>query len=332
VAGPAIHHLNCGTMCPRGRRLLSGDGGWLEPAHLVCHVLLIEAPDGLVLVDTGFGADDVRKPAQLTRLFLTMTRPQLRSEETAVSQVMAAGFEPGDVRHIVLTHLDVDHGGGLPDFPDAQVHVFTREYETMLNPPRRERLRYRMGAQHLAHGPLYRYASRLHPEHAATTERVLAIPPKRYERPLITFLTQAEIDALINAPDAGASTGRRASELVSLTIGDAHLGTGAHVSCFAERSKHSGSRRSRRPPSECCAPGSPKRRPANRRAVPDHPRPTAQSRCAQATPHHTRRDRRRVLSVTAVEPSHAARAASQRSDAPAARRRGHDRDRALARA
>jgi glyoxylase-like metal-dependent hydrolase (beta-lactamase superfamily II) len=106
-----------------------------------------------VLVDTGFGVDDVRKPAQLTRLFLTMTRPRLRSEETAVSQVMAAGFEPGDVRHIVLTHLDVDHGGGLPDFPDAQVHVFAGEYEAMLNPPRRERLRYRMGAQHLAHGP-----------------------------------------------------------------------------------------------------------------------------------------------------------------------------------
>ncbi len=47
------------------------------------------------------------------------------------------------MRHIVLTHLDVDHAGGLPDFPDARVHVFAREHETMLDPPRRERRRYR---------------------------------------------------------------------------------------------------------------------------------------------------------------------------------------------
>ena len=60
-----MHHLNCGTMCPWGRRLLNGDGGWLEPGRLVCHVLLIESSDGLVLVDTGFGTEDVRNPAQL---------------------------------------------------------------------------------------------------------------------------------------------------------------------------------------------------------------------------------------------------------------------------
>jgi glyoxylase-like metal-dependent hydrolase (beta-lactamase superfamily II) len=120
---------------------------------MVCHVLLIESPDGLVLVDTGFGTADVGHPAELTRLFLTITRPQLELGETALTQVQGAGFEPGDVRHIVVTHLDVDHGGGLPDFPDADVHVFAREHETMLNPPRRERLRYKMGAHHLAHGP-----------------------------------------------------------------------------------------------------------------------------------------------------------------------------------
>ncbi len=120
---------------------------------MVCYVLLIEAPDGLALVDIGFGTDDVDHPAQLTRPFLTITRPQLQLGETAVSQVRAAGFDPADVRHIVLTHLDVDHGGGLPDFPDAQVHVFVREHEVMLDPPRRERRRYQMGTAHWAHDP-----------------------------------------------------------------------------------------------------------------------------------------------------------------------------------
>jgi integrase/recombinase XerD len=99
---------------------------------------------------------------------------------------------------------------------------------------------------------LYRYAARLHPEHAATIERVLAIPPKRYERPIITWLTEPEIDALINAPDPGSWTGRRdramlmlaaqtglrASEIVQVAVGDVHLDTGAHVSCVGKGRKH----------------------------------------------------------------------------------------------
>lgn len=140
-------------MCPRGRRLVNGDGGWLEAGRIVCHVLLIEGPDGLVLVDTGFGTADVRNPRQLTRPFTVITRPQLRHADTAVSQVEALGLDAGDVRHIVLTHLDVDHAGGLPDFPGAEVHVFAREYEAMLDPPRRERRRYAMGASHWSHRP-----------------------------------------------------------------------------------------------------------------------------------------------------------------------------------
>lgn len=151
--GPTIHHLNCGTMCPRGQRLLSGRGGWLAPARLVCHVLLVEASDGLVLVDTGFGTGDIERPAQLSRRFLALTRPDLAPAETAAAQVRRLGFRPEDVRHIVLTHLDVDHAGGLPDFPRAQVHVWARELQAMQSPPRGERQRYRIGSQHFSHGP-----------------------------------------------------------------------------------------------------------------------------------------------------------------------------------
>ncbi|MGC1814984.1 MAG: hypothetical protein WA696_12670, partial [Solirubrobacterales bacterium] len=50
-----VRHLNCGTMCPRGARLLSGHGGLVEPTKIVAHCLLIEADGELVLVDTGFG-------------------------------------------------------------------------------------------------------------------------------------------------------------------------------------------------------------------------------------------------------------------------------------
>jgi site-specific recombinase XerD len=92
---------------------------------------------------------------------------------------------------------------------------------------------------------LFRYAALRHPEHAAVIERVLAIPPKRFERRLVTYLTEAEIDALLAAPDRTTWTGRRdtalfglavqtglrASELIGLGCADVHLGSGAHVSC-----------------------------------------------------------------------------------------------------
>jgi len=147
----AIHHLNCGTMCPRGARLLTGAGGLLASTRLVCHCLLIEGADGLVLIDTGFGSDDVRKPAQLGAIFNALVRPQPDASETAVERIRALGFEPADVRHIVTTHLDLDHAGGLPDFPDADVHLLGVELDAALSPGWRERQRYI--AAHWSHGP-----------------------------------------------------------------------------------------------------------------------------------------------------------------------------------
>jgi site-specific recombinase XerD len=98
---------------------------------------------------------------------------------------------------------------------------------------------------------LFRYAALCHPENAAVIQRVLAIPPKRFDRAIVTYLTEPEINALLAAPDQDTWTGRRdhallavavqtglrASELISLTIHDARLGTGAHVSCLGKGRK-----------------------------------------------------------------------------------------------
>jgi glyoxylase-like metal-dependent hydrolase (beta-lactamase superfamily II) len=151
TAPRAIHHLNCGTMCPRGARLLTGEGGLLASARLVCHCLLIEGAEGLVLIDTGFGLDDTRNPRQLGIPFTAITRPRADSAETAISQIRGLGLSPGDVRHVVTTHLDLDHAGGLPDFPDAEVHLLGPELDAAMHPGWRERTRYI--AAHWTHGP-----------------------------------------------------------------------------------------------------------------------------------------------------------------------------------
>lgn len=148
-----VHHLNCGTMEPFGGRFLNGDESPLHPARLVCHCLLIETGDGLVLVDTGLGTQAVARPKEiLGRAFVAVTRPRLDLTETAVRQITALGYTAGDVRHIVLTHLDVDHAGGLTDFPDAQVHLHPTELEAARRPATRlERERYRTTVW--SHGP-----------------------------------------------------------------------------------------------------------------------------------------------------------------------------------
>ncbi|MEU7766217.1 MBL fold metallo-hydrolase [Nocardia sp. NPDC049190] len=145
-----VRHLDCATMCPIGGRALLGSGGLLTGA-LVGHCLLIETGDGLVLVDTGFGMADVLDASRLGA-GARLLRPRLRPEQTALHQIRALGYRREDVRHIVLTHLDLDHAGGLSDFPDAAVHVFADELDAATQPATLgEKLRYRQ--HHWEHGP-----------------------------------------------------------------------------------------------------------------------------------------------------------------------------------
>jgi len=98
---------------------------------------------------------------------------------------------------------------------------------------------------------LFSFAALRHLETAAVIQRVLAIPPKRFDRKLVTYLTEPEAAALLAAPDGATRTGRRdralltlaiqaglrVSELTSLTRADTFLGTGAHVTCTGKGRK-----------------------------------------------------------------------------------------------
>lgn len=129
-----VHHLNCISTCPLGGRLMDGEtASIMQRGRLCCHCLLVEASDGLVLVDTGLGLKDVRSPhARLSGFFLFLLSPDFREELTAVRQVEQLGFSATDVRHIVLTHLDFDHAGGLDDFPAARIHLMRDERDHAL--------------------------------------------------------------------------------------------------------------------------------------------------------------------------------------------------------
>lgn len=127
-----IHHLNCATCCPFGGHFIDGMTPGIGPSKMVCHTLLVESDNGLILIDTGLGLNDVYHPQRLPLFFRTMIRPLLLEHETAYMQIKQLGFNPMDVRHIILTHLDLDHAGGIEDFPNATVHVMEREKRAAL--------------------------------------------------------------------------------------------------------------------------------------------------------------------------------------------------------
>ena len=141
-----VHHLNCATLRPIG-----SFGGRVTPPTMVAHCLLVERPAGLLLVDTGFGTGDLADPRRLGRPFLAVLRPALDPAETARARIERLGHRVEDVTDIVLTHLDLDHAGGLADFPRARVHVFGDELDAATHPRLRERPRY-IAAQ-WSHGP-----------------------------------------------------------------------------------------------------------------------------------------------------------------------------------
>ena len=143
-----------------------------------------------------------------------------------------AGRTPSDLR--------------IADLDAPLVSAFLDHLETVRGNSVRTR-NARLAAVH----SLFRYAALRHPEDAAVIQRVLSVPPKRFDRTIVTYLSEKEADALLAAPDQSTRTGRRdhamlataiqtglrASELVSLQVNDVHLGTGAHVSCMGKGRK-----------------------------------------------------------------------------------------------
>lgn len=172
-------------MCPLARSWVNGRGSFFERGEMCAHCLLIETPSsGLVLVDTGVGTDDLRDPAGRLGAPFAFVTGLRRDAPTALDHLRRLGFAASDVRHIVVTHLDLDHAGGLPDFPHATVHVHDDERVAALRPSGMERERYRRC--HFAHVPKWQsYRAQGAPWRGFACARELpGLPPEILALPL----------------------------------------------------------------------------------------------------------------------------------------------------
>lgn len=185
-------------------------GGFFDEARLVCHVLLVEAPHGLVLVDTGLGLADVQRPMRAGAGLLALTRPKLDAEETAVRRLKRMGYLPDEVRDILVTHLDPDHAGGLSDFPAASVHAHGDELDAAFAPrTTAERTRYRVQqwthcprwVRHLPGGERWFGFDSVKPL-AGTCDEILMIPLPGHTRGHTGIAVKTDTGWLLHAGDA----------------------------------------------------------------------------------------------------------------------------------
>ena len=104
------------------------DKNWTEP--LPIYAFIIEHPEGLIVVDTGETAR-VAEPGYFPwwhPYYRYGLKEWVQPEEEIGPQMRALGFDPNDVRWVLLTHLHTDHAGGLAHFPKAEHLVSRREY------------------------------------------------------------------------------------------------------------------------------------------------------------------------------------------------------------
>ncbi|HEV2811943.1 MAG TPA: N-acyl homoserine lactonase family protein [Solirubrobacteraceae bacterium] len=136
-----VHAIQTGTVSVTTRQLRGVGGGrtralrtmfdrnWVEGLPILAW--LIEHPDGLIVVDTGESAA-AGKPGWAPRwhpYFRLAVRFDVEPEQEIGPQLRAKGFDPEDVKTVVLTHLHCDHADGIPHFPRSEIVVARGEWE-----------------------------------------------------------------------------------------------------------------------------------------------------------------------------------------------------------
>lgn len=135
-----IHVIQTGTVAIKHvqrQRRASGnpvvnlllDQAWTEP--LPIYAFVIEHPEGLIVVDTGETARMAERGyfPWWHPYYRFAVREWVQPQEEIGPQMRALGFDPHDVRWVLLTHLHTDHAGGLAHFPTAEHLLTRREYD-----------------------------------------------------------------------------------------------------------------------------------------------------------------------------------------------------------
>ncbi len=124
-----LYIMNCGNMItPEGNVLAALNTGQLKLVIPVPVYLLAHPKQGLVLIDTGFRYEHIPDEMKMNIAWSPLLRIR--------TQISRLGYDPDDVKHVLLSHLHFDHAGQMMDFPKAVFHMRKSEWEDALPPSR----------------------------------------------------------------------------------------------------------------------------------------------------------------------------------------------------
>jgi glyoxylase-like metal-dependent hydrolase (beta-lactamase superfamily II) len=123
--------INCGEMFPHLFRVQAG-----------IFVTIFETNSGWAMIDSGYGLKDFDHPNLIFQMFTSFTRTPHQPTVCAIHQIKNFGLQPQQIKHIILTHMHIDHAGGITDFPWATVHVYEKEYHAAIKKTGHLRLGY----------------------------------------------------------------------------------------------------------------------------------------------------------------------------------------------
>ncbi|PKN84918.1 MAG: hypothetical protein CVU46_12685 [Chloroflexi bacterium HGW-Chloroflexi-8] len=117
-----IIRFDCGTIHPTGLHVQANT-----------YVIVFETNHGMVMIDSGYGIQDFMHPNLVTRFFTSFVHTPRDPVYCAINQLPKFNVDPHDVKHIILTHMHIDHAGGIADFPWAKIHVWEQELLSALH-------------------------------------------------------------------------------------------------------------------------------------------------------------------------------------------------------
>jgi glyoxylase-like metal-dependent hydrolase (beta-lactamase superfamily II) len=96
---------------------------------------LLEHANGLVLFDTGVHPNLIADIKSHLGPEADNWGIEAHPADDARAKLAALGIAPGEISHLVMSHLHYDHAGGIMSFPNAQVWMQRAEWDFANAPP-----------------------------------------------------------------------------------------------------------------------------------------------------------------------------------------------------
>jgi len=136
-----LYFFECGTLKSQKQYFtLNKDIGM--PFEVPVPFFLIKHPKRNILFDLGNSLFVAENPEKHWGDVVNAYYPVMKKEQYVVNQLKKIGINPEDINYVILSHLHLDHAGGVGDFPNAVYVVQQKEYDWAYSPENNQKDAY----------------------------------------------------------------------------------------------------------------------------------------------------------------------------------------------